>query len=302
MRCLGVLTALAAVAVLALLLALYYFPQPETPVHGDSDASEATSAPVPSTPSIPSIPSPTHIETFSQWLMRLYNEATTTFENTGSPKNIEEEEPYYEPPPPYVGLVVRRAGATVTVAEAVKAIAAGKPEVVQLGNTLGGQLRIHVFKEEGNVEVSAPGWSETLHFPMTAFSGGPGPKLREGDYQIPEGIYKVEHLNPNSAFYLSFKLNYPNTHDRARAAEEKRTNLGGDIFVHGKNVSIGCVAVGDDIIENLFYWVWKAGVSNVQVVIAPYDMREGRNPEFESAIPHPWYVELCDTIEKALTF
>jgi len=76
--------------------------------------------------------------------------------------------------------------------------------------------------------------------------------------------------------------------------------LGGDIFVHGKNASIGCVVVGDDIIENLFYWVWKAGISNVQVVIAPYDMREGRNPEYESSIPHPWYIELCNAIEKAL--
>jgi len=226
--------------------------------------------------------------------MKLYDEATTTPEKT--------IEPYYEPlPPPYIGLVERQAGATVTVAEAIKAIAAGKPEVVQLGNALGGQLRILVFKDEGTIEVSAPDWSETLHYPMTAFSGKLGPKLREGDLQIPEGIYKVEHLNPNSAFYLSFKLNYPNAYDRARAAEEGRTKPGGDIFVHGKNVSIGCVVVGDDIIENLFYWVWKAGVSNVQVVIAPYDMREGRNSEYEGSIPQPWYIELCDTIEKALT-
>ena len=46
-------------------------------------------------------------------------------------------------------------------------------------------------------------------YPFTGFSGGPGPKLREEDGQIPEGIYAIEYLNPNSQFHLSMKLNYP---------------------------------------------------------------------------------------------
>ena len=60
-----------------------------------------------------------------------------------------------------------------------------------------------------------------------AFSGTLGPKLREGDGQIPEGIYGIGYLNPNSSYYLSLKVTYPNASDRARAKKDGRTNLGG---------------------------------------------------------------------------
>jgi len=53
-------------------------------------------------------------------------------------------------------------------------------------------------------------------YPFTGFSGGLGPKLREGDGQIPEGVYAIEYLNPNSQFHLSVKLDYPNVFDKAK--------------------------------------------------------------------------------------
>jgi murein L,D-transpeptidase YafK len=79
---------------------------------------------------------------------------------------------------------------------------------------------------------------------MKRASGKAGPKLREGDGQVPEGIYRIDGLNPNSSYHLSLKLNYPNDFDLEQARTEGRTELGGDIFIHGKAVSIGKTRAG----------------------------------------------------------
>src|SRR5881394_3333430 len=65
-------------------------------------------------------------------------------------------------------------------------------------------------------------------YPILAASGGLGPKLREGDKQVPEGMYEIESLNPNSAFHVALRLNYPNAFDHAQAGKDSRTDLGGD--------------------------------------------------------------------------
>lgn len=104
-------------------------------------------------------------------------------------------------------------------------------------------------------------------------SGTGGPKLREGDKQVPEGVYRVVGLNPNSAFHLSLKLNYPNDFDRRQAERDGRSNPGSDIFIHGKAASIGCLAMGDRTIEELFVLAARIGGSNTRVVIAPHDPR-----------------------------
>ena len=62
-------------------------------------------------------------------------------------------------------------------------------------------------------------------YPFTGFSGTIGPKLKNGDKQIPEGIYSVEYLNPNSKFYLSIKINYPNDFDREKASLDGRVDM-----------------------------------------------------------------------------
>ena len=136
-------------------------------------------------------------------------------------------------------------------------------------------------------------------YPMTGFSGTLGPKLKEGDGQIPEGVYGIEYLNPNSSFYLSMKVSYPNDADRQRAKEDGRTDLGGDIMIHGSNATVGCVPIGDDAIEDVFYLVNAVGIKNVSVIIAPYDMRNGRKLELEKS-PLQWYDALCGEIELAL--
>jgi hypothetical protein len=117
------------------------------------------------------------------------------------------------------------------------------------------------------------GWAKLRTYPFTAYSGVLGPKLREGDGQIPEGVYGVEYLNPNSSYHLSMKVDYPNAFDRARGKEDGRERLGGDIFIHGKAVTVGCIPIGDPAIEELFYFVATAGPEKVRVVIMPVDFR-----------------------------
>jgi murein L,D-transpeptidase YafK len=134
-------------------------------------------------------------------------------------------------------------------------------------------------------------------YPVLAASGGPGPKLRQGDLQVPEGFYKILWLNPMSSYHLSMKLDYPNAFDRAQAAREGRTQLGGDIFIHGRDVSIGCLALGDPAIEELFVLVNDVGVGRVRVLIAPHDLR--RHPRPTPAAP-AWLDGLYVRLEREL--
>jgi len=129
------------------------------------------------------------------------------------------------------------------------------------------------LKQERQLLLLAPvtggGWREAARYRILGASGGPGPKLRRGDGQVPEGFYRIESLNPNSLYHLSLRVDYPNTEDRAYAAAENRTNLGGDIMIHGKDGSVGCLAMGDPAIEDLFVLANRVGLNNIEIVLAP---------------------------------
>jgi len=135
-------------------------------------------------------------------------------------------------------------------------------------------------------------------YPFTAFSGKIGPKLKEGDKQIPEGVYDIAYLNPNSSYYLSIKVSYPNAFDRQIAAREGRTQLGGDIFIHGKDVTIGCIPLGDPGIEEVFLMAAKSFEKGIEVIIAPHDFRV--DPTYPEVDFIEWESELYPIIEKAL--
>lgn len=117
-------------------------------------------------------------------------------------------------------------------------------------------------------------WRFIRDFSILAASGRLGPKLQEGDKQVPEGIYKIVGLNPNSSYHLSMKLNYPNAFDLKYAKQDGRSQPGSNIFIHGKAASIGCLAMGDAVIEELFVLSALVGKENIQVVIAPTDPRK----------------------------
>ena len=115
------------------------------------------------------------------------------------------------------------------------------------------EIFLRWFKREAAVELWAreDGGAFRLiaTYEILATSGGPGPKRREGDRQVPEGFYEIDRFNPESLFHLSLGLNYPNAADRILSDRERP---GGDIFIHGSNVSIGCAPLGDAAIEQLY--------------------------------------------------
>lgn len=160
------------------------------------------------------------------------------------------------------------------------------------------------LKEEKRLEVYAANRNGQLVFirtyPILAASGGPGPKLREGDGQVPEGVYRIESLNPNSLYHLSLRVNYPNEEDRAIAAEEGRENLGGDIMIHGSNASVGCLAMGDQAAEDLFILAAKTGIEHITVLLAPRDFRKAPASDADLTNQPPWLRSRYEELQKQL--
>ena len=116
---------------------------------------------------------------------------------------------------------------------------------------------LRVFKREGVMELWAGGDRMSLMrtYPIAAMSGTLGPKRREGDLQVPEGVYRVVRFNPGSRYHLSMGLDYPNASDRIRGAPRP----GCDIYIHGKRVSAGCLAMTDRLIDEIYPLCARAG-------------------------------------------
>lgn len=166
------------------------------------------------------------------------------------------------------------------------------------------EMAILAFKKEQILEVvvrknETENWKLLKKYPFTAFSGKIGPKLKNGDKQVPEGIYQMEYLNPNSKYHLSIKVNYPNAFDEEKAKLDRRTDLGGDIMIHGKSVTIGCIPVGDKNIEEIFILATKTKNKHFPIIIAPHDFRTNKTfPKIEAI---SWENELYENISKELT-
>jgi len=112
---------------------------------------------------------------------------------------------------------------------------------------------LRAFKKEGALEVWIKNKAEKKFkllktFNICSNSGTLGPKKKQGDGQVPEGFYKITAFNPNSSYHLSLKVGYPNKAD----AKNNKEPLGGDIMVHGKCVTIGCIPIEDMPIEQLY--------------------------------------------------
>lgn len=165
-------------------------------------------------------------------------------------------------------------------------------------------LRLLALKQEMRLDIYSPepesgNLKLVISYPILAASGDPGPKLKQGDSQVPEGIYKIAAFNPNSLYHLSLKVNYPNDFDRSQAALEKRSNLGGDIMIHGSNCSIGCIAVGDEKIEELFTLVRDVSKENTSLLIAPCDLRL-KEPDIDYRHQPSWLPELYKNLRREM--
>ncbi len=150
----------------------------------------------------------------------------------------------------------------------------------------GAPIYIRIFKESHELELWVQRGERFYLFkkyPIAYFSGGLGPKLHEGDLQAPEGFYDVlpSRMNPWSNFHLAFNIGYPNLYDQARQAS------GGMIMVHGKKLSVGCFAMTDPVIEEIYAIADRAlnaGQPYFQVHIFPFRMtpanlqRHGNSP------------------------
>ena len=141
---------------------------------------------------------------------------------------------------------------------------------------LGQPAFIRLFKESRELELWVKGeaaeWRLFRTYPIACFSGTLGPKTREGDMQAPEGFYSVtqKQLNPASNYHLAFNIGYPNAYDLAL----KRT--GSLIMVHGDLCSVGCFAMTDAVIEEIYLVVEAAvkGGGSVAVHCFPFRMTE----------------------------
>lgn len=156
-----------------------------------------------------------------------------------------------------------------------------------LGADWGSPLYLRLFKSESELELwvqTSAGYALLRSYPICTWSGALGPKQREGDFQSPEGFYSVAagQLNPRSNYHLAFNLGYPNAFDRAH----QRT--GNYLMVHGHCVSIGCYAMGDDNIEQIYSLLAAAlghGQTAVPVHVFPFRMDAGWEQRYRAS---PW--------------
>lgn len=135
-------------------------------------------------------------------------------------------------------------------------------------------ILLRAFKKEALLELWATDANEKpyvlIHeYGICTSSGTLGPKRRFGDEQVPEGFYDLDWFNPQSNFYLSLHISYPNASDRILGS---RQNPGGDIFLHGDCASIGCIPITDDGIKEV-YWlavlVHERGQQHLPIQIFP---------------------------------
>lgn len=166
--------------------------------------------------------------------------------------------------------------------------------LLALDAKVGDPIFIRIFKKESMLEV----WIKPAHeyilfkkYPICAYSGYLGPKLKEGDKQAPEGFYsvKINQLNPNSSYHLSFNLGFPNRYDRAH----ERT--GSYLMVHGECVSIGCYAMTNPKIEEIYTLVEEAlqhGQTSVPVHAFPFYMSDANMADHEENRWYEFWMEL----------
>ena len=150
-------------------------------------------------------------------------------------------------------------------------------ELAAAGLAFGAPLYLRIFKSEAQLELwvrKDDGYALFRTYPICTYSGTLGPKLRQGDGQAPEGFYDVVpgRMNPYSSYHLSFDLGYPNAFDRAHGRS------GSLLMVHGSCVSIGCYAMGDAAIEEIYTLVqaaFDAGQARVPVHAFPFRFAAG---------------------------
>lgn len=177
----------------------------------------------------------------------------------------------------------------------------GQPDLARLDARLAEQglaegrpILVRIFKREFELELwmkDEGTFKRFATYPICVWSGGLGPKLREGDGQSPEGFYSVDAsaLNPNSRYYRSFNVGYPNAFDAGLG------RTGSFIMVHGHCLSVGCFAMTDAQMREIWTLVTsalKGGQKRFQVQIYPFRMSEERLQAYRGHPDLPFWTTL----------
>lgn len=147
-------------------------------------------------------------------------------------------------------------------------------------------IYIRSFKYDGQLEVWVKNERKEPYqlfktYKICAMAGTLGPKRMQGDFQVPEGFYYINEFNPNSTYYLSLGLNYPNASDRILAADPGHP--GGDIYIHGNCVTVGCIPVTDEQIDEIYILAAQAksqGEDYIPVHIFPIRYNNKKSEEY----------------------
>lgn len=164
-----------------------------------------------------------------------------------------------------------------------------------LGEHFGKPIFIRIIKEDKDFELWVQEkdghWHILKTYEIAGMSGTLGPKTAEGDKQAPEGFYRVypRSMNPRSKYHLAFNIGYPNLYDRGLG------RTGSFIMVHGSIWSVGCFAMTDAGIDEIYTLVneaFKAGAENVPVQIYPFRMTPARMENERSHAQHSFWQHL----------
>ena len=177
----------------------------------------------------------------------------------------------------------------------------GTPDLANLsgrladkGLELGAPVFMRIFKREFELELWMMRDGRFEHFatyPICKWSGRLGPKIKTGDHQAPEGVYTVgkNQLNPNSRWHRSFNLGFPNAFDQSHG------RTGSFLMVHGGCGSVGCYAVTNAVISEIWEIVTKAldkGQPRFQVQVFPFRMTEANLTRYAGHPSEPFWRSL----------
>lgn len=167
-------------------------------------------------------------------------------------------------------------------------------------------MYIRSFKLDSRLEIwvknkASEPYKKFKNYKVCALAGSLGPKRYEGDYQVPEGFYYINEFRPNSQYHLALGVNYPNASDRV-LSDKKRP--GGDIFVHGSCVTVGCIPLTDPVIEEVYVLAAStraAGQDFIPIHVFPVNFKVDKSKDLLEKYleTRPDYRPFAENLEKA---
>lgn len=168
--------------------------------------------------------------------------------------------------------------------------------IIPLEKSTGKPIYIQIFKEESLLELyieKADGQLEKIRtYPICSYSGGLGPKKFQGDLKSPEGFYQVNNrqLNPNSRFYRSIDLGFPNQYDKSQGY------TGDFLMIHGACKSVGCYAMTDKVMDEIYQYAelaLKKGQNTINIHIFPFKMTDENMKKHQYSINVDFWQQLA---------